>query len=48
MCLKIVEYYFIIIVLNFGVVEIGDNCSFVMVDFLGLIEGVYVGVGFGY
>lgn len=39
--LKIVDYYFIMFVLNFGMVEMDDGCSFVMVDLLGLIEGVY-------
>lgn len=47
-CLKIVDYFFIILVLNLGVVRkfIGDGIVFV--DILGLVEGVFVGVGLGY
>lgn len=45
---KIGVYYFMIIKFNLGVVLIFDYRSFVMVDLLGLIEGVFDGVGFGY
>lgn len=47
-CLKIVDYFFIILVFNLGVVWkfIGDGIVFV--DIFGLIEGVVVGIGLGY
>lgn len=46
--LKIVVYEFIILVLNFGMVMLLDGCDFVMVDMLGLINGVFKGVGLGF
>lgn len=45
--LKVVDYLFIILVLNFGVVSVGCYKSFVVVDIFGLIEGVVEGVGLG-
>lgn len=45
--LKIVNYYFIILKFNLGVVVVDGIEFFVMVDILGIIEGVVEGVGFG-
>lgn len=45
--LKVVDYLFIILVLSLGVVCMDNEKSFVVVDILGLIEGVVEGVGFG-
>lgn len=47
-CLKIVDYFFIILVLNLGVVRKFMGDGIVFVDILGLIEGVFVGLGLGY
>lgn len=44
--LKIVDYLFMILVLNFGVVGV-DGVEFVVVDIFGLIEGVLEGCGLG-
>lgn len=43
---KIVDYLFMIFNFNLGVCEVDGNL-FVLVDILGLIEGVYDGVGIG-
>lgn len=45
--LKVVDYLFIMLYLNLGVVKVENYCSFVIVDILGLIEGVVDGVGLG-
>lgn len=45
--LKVVDYLFIMFVLSLGVVCVGLDWSFVVVDILGLIEGVVDGVGLG-
>lgn len=51
---EIVNYVFMIFMLNFGVIKIEDDfvlmgeLLIVMVDLLGLIEGVYKGLGFGW
>lgn len=44
---KVVDYLFIMLVLSFGVVSVLLEKSFVVVDILGLIEGVVEGVGLG-
>lgn len=44
--LKIVDYFFIMLYFNLGVVGV-DIYEFVMVDIFGLIEGVFEGCGFG-
>lgn len=44
---KVVDYFFIMLVFNLGVVKVDCLCSFVMVDIFGLIEGVVEGVGLG-
>lgn len=44
--LKIVDYLFIILVFNFGVVLVGEYV-FIVVDVLGLILGVFWGCGLG-
>lgn len=45
--LKIVVYLFMMFYFNFGVVDLGLGLCFIVVDILGLIEGVYEGVGIG-
>lgn len=45
--LKVVDYLFMILYLNLGVVWVENYCSFVIVDIFGLIEGVVDGVGLG-
>lgn len=44
---KVADYSFIILVLSLGVVRMDNEKSFVVVDILGLIEGVAEGVGLG-
>lgn len=44
---KIVNYEFMILVFNLGVVSVDEKSGFLMVDIFGIIEGVSEGKGLG-